>query len=481
MFSEPTIFERSRPGRHSNAVPVPDGADITAFLPAESLRAELPLPEVSEIDTVRHFTRLSQTNFGIDLGFYPLGSCTMKYNPRVHERVAAMPGFADIHPYQAPATCQGALRVMYELQGYLAEIGGMDAVTLQPVAGAQGEMTGLLLIRAYHRSRGDDGRTEMLVPDSAHGTNPATASLVGMSIVKVPSNARGRVDVEAVKAKVGPRTAGMMMTNPNTLGLFEDQIAEIAEVVHAAGGLMYGDGANLNAIIGVARPGDMGFDVMHFNLHKTFTTPHGGGGPGAGPVAVKAILEPFLPSPTVARAADGTYGWAGDRPQTIGRLHSFNGNFGILVRAYTYIRTLGPEGLRGVAENAVLNANYVRVGVAEKFQIAYPEACMHEFVASAQEQKKTTGVRALDVGKRLMDYGYHPPTVYFPLIVPEAMMIEPTETETRETLDEFVAAMQSIADEDPELVKSAPHTMPVKRVDEVGAAKNLNIRWEPSK
>ncbi|HEY3414143.1 MAG TPA: aminomethyl-transferring glycine dehydrogenase subunit GcvPB [Armatimonadota bacterium] len=478
MFDEPTIFERSRPGRCGINLPEADGAALETLLPGVALRENLPLPEVSEIDVVRHFTRLSQTNFGIDLGMYPLGSCTMKYNPRLHERVAALPGFADLHPTQSASTCQGALRLLYELQGYLAEIAGMDAVTLQPVAGAHGEMTGLLLIRAYMRHRGETARTQILVPDSAHGTNPATASLVGFEIVKIPSNARGRVDVDAVRAAVGERTAGMMMTNPNTLGLFEDQIAEIAGIVHDAGGLMYGDGANMNAIVGVARPGDMGFDAMHFNLHKTFTTPHGGGGPGSGPVAVKAPLEPFLPAPRVQRLDDGTYDWDAGRPESIGRMHAFNGNFGVLVRAYTYIRTLGPDGLKAVAQNSVLNANYLRVGVGEKYQIAYPEPCMHEFVASATEQKKTTGVRTLDIGKRLMDYGYHPMTVYFPLIVPEAMMIEPTETETRETLDEFVAAMHAIAAEDPELVKSAPHTMPVKRVDEVRAARVLDIAWE---
>jgi len=478
MIDEPTIFERSRPGRCGANLPAAEGPSVQSLLPGVSLRQDLPLPEVSEVDVVRHFTRLSQTNFGVDLGLYPLGSCTMKHNPRLHERVAALPGFTDVHPAQRVETCQGALRLMHELQGFLAEIGGMDAVTLQPVAGAQGEMTGLLLIRAYHRKRGDLARTQILVPDSAHGTNPATASLVGFEIVKIPSNQRGRVDVEAVRNAVSERTAGMMMTNPNTLGLFEDQIAEIAEIVHAAGGLMYGDGANMNAIIGVARPGDMGFDVMHFNLHKTFTTPHGGGGPGSGPVAVKKHMEPFLPVPYVVQNDDGQYAWADHRPDSIGRMHAFNGNFGMLVRAYTYIRSLGPDGLRAVAENAVLNANYLRVGIGEKYQIAYPEPCMHEFVASAVEQKKATGVRTLDIGKRLMDYGYHPMTVYFPLIVPEAMMIEPTETETRETLDEFVAAMMAIADEDPELVKSAPHTMPVKRVDEVRAAKMLDIAWQ---
>jgi glycine dehydrogenase subunit 2 len=458
-------------------MPTPGPASVEALLPGVALRDDLPIPEVSELDTVRHFTRLSQRNFGIDTGFYPLGSCTMKYNPRLHERVAAMTGFADIHPLQETATAQGALALMHALQGYLAEIGGMDAVTLQPVAGAQGEMTGLLIIRAYHRQRGDMDRVEMLVPDSAHGTNPATAHMVGMQIVKVPSNSRGRVDVDAVRARVSERTAGIMMTNPNTLGLFEDQVAEIADVIHGAGGLLYCDGANMNAIVGKARPGDMGFDVMHFNLHKTFTTPHGGGGPGSGPVAVKAALAEFLPAPTVVRRDDGTFAWDEDRPHSIGRLHGFHGNFAMMVRAFTYIRTLGPDGLRAVAENAVLNANYVKAGIAGTYHIAYPEPCMHEFVASATDQKKANGVRALDIGKRLMDYGFHPPTVYFPLIVPEAMMIEPTETESRETLDDFVTAMNAIANEEPELVKTAPHTMPVRRVDEVEAAKRLDIAW----
>lgn len=474
---EPTIFERSRPGRAGGNMPKPDGAPIETLLPREMLRDDLPLPEVSEIDVVRHFTRLSQTNFGIDVGFYPLGSCTMKYNPRLHERVAALPAFADLHPYQSAATVQGALHVLHELEAYLTEIGGMDAATVQPAAGAQGEMVGLLMIRAYHRSRGDEDRVEMLVPDSAHGTNPATAQLVGLKTVKVPSNARGRVDVEAVRARVSERTAGIMMTNPNTLGLFEDQIAEIADIIHDAGGLLYCDGANMNAIMGQARPGDMGFDVMHYNLHKTFTTPHGGGGPGSGPVAVKRHLEPFLPVPYVKRSPDGVYAWADDRPDSVGRLHGFHGNFAVALRAFTYIRTLGPEGVRAASANAVLNANYLRAGIGEDYAIAYDEPCMHEFVASATQQKKATGVRALDIGKRLLDYGYHAPTVYFPLIVPEAMMIEPTETETRETLDGFIAAMRAIAQEDPEVVKTAPHTMPVRRVDEVAAAKALDVQW----
>lgn len=477
MIDEPIIFERSRPGRTGCNVPAPDGAPLDSLIPGVALRADLPLPEVSELDTVRHFTRLSQKNFGIDTGFYPLGSCTMKYNPRLHERAAALPGFADIHPLQEPETVQGALALMHGLQMYLAEIGGMDAVTLQPVAGAQGEMTGLLMIRAYHRKRGDTDRIEMLVPDSAHGTNPATAHMVGMRIVKVPSNDRGRVDVEAVRARVSNRTAGIMMTNPNTLGLFEDQIAEIVEIVHGSGGLLYCDGANMNAVIGKTRPGDMGFDVMHFNLHKTFTTPHGGGGPGCGPVAVKKHLAEFLPVPTVVKDERGAYHWDANRPDSVGRLHGFHGNFAMMVRAFTYIRTLGPDGLRAVAENAVLNANYVKAGVSERYAIPYPETCMHEFVASATGQKKANGVRALDIGKRLMDFGFHAPTVYFPLIVPEAMMIEPTETESRETLDDFVAAMTAIADEDPDIVKSAPHSMPVSRVDEVEAAKRLDIAW----
>ena len=474
----PTLFDKSRPGRTGGRYPEPSGS-AARYLPASELREDLPLPELSEVDVTRHFTLLSQRNYGIDLGLYPLGSCTMKHNPRLNERVAAMPAFSELHPSQPPSTCQGALQIVFELQNALAEIGGMDAVTLQPAAGAQGEMTGLLLIRAYHRHRNDPERTEMLVPDSAHGTNPATANLVGLRIVKIPSNSRGRVDVEAVRAAVGPNTAGMMMTNPNTLGLFEDQIEEIAGIVHSAGGLMYCDGANMNAIVGIARPGDMGFDVMHFNLHKTFSTPHGGGGPGCGAVAVKDILKPFLPMPYAVKSADGTLAWAPDSEHSIGRLHGFNGNFGVLLRAYTYIRSLGPDGLRAVAENAVLNANYIRVGVEKTYPVAYPETCMHEFVASASELKKSRGIRTLDIAKRLMDYGYHPPTVYFPLIVPEALMIEPTETETRETLDAFIDALNKIAEEDPELVHSAPHTMPVTRVDEVEAAKRLDVRWMP--
>ncbi len=474
----PTLFDKSRPGRTGGRYPEPSGS-AERYLPASELREDLPLTELSEVDVTRHFTLLSQRNYGIDMGLYPLGSCTMKHNPRLNERIAAMPAFSELHPSQPSATCQGALQIIFELQNALAEIGGMDAVTLQPAAGAQGEMTGLLLIRAYHRHRNDPKRTEMLVPDSAHGTNPATANLVGLKIVKIPSNSRGRVDVDAVRAAVGPNTAGMMMTNPNTLGLFEDQIEEIAGIVHSAGGLMYCDGANMNAIVGIARPGDMGFDVMHFNLHKTFSTPHGGGGPGCGAVAVKEVLKPFLPVPYAKETEDGTLEWAADLKHSIGRLHGTSGNFAVMLRAYTYIRSLGPDGLRAVAENAVLNANYIRVGVEKTYPVAYPETCMHEFVASASELKKARGIRTLDIAKRLMDYGYHPPTVYFPLIVPEALMIEPTETETRETLDAFIDALNKIAEEDPELVHSAPHTMPVTRVDEVEAAKRLDVRWMP--
>ncbi len=478
------IFELSKPGRVAYSLPEPDVPAIEPeeVLPGELLRDAPPeLPEVSEPDLIRHYIELSRRNYGVDNGFYPLGSCTMKYNPKVHEDVARLPGFARIHPYQPEETVQGALQLLYELQQNLAEITGMDRVTLQPAAGAQGEWTGLMMIRAYHESRGDTGRNKVIVPDSAHGTNPASATVAGFKTVTVPSDDKGLVDVEALRAAVGDDTAALMLTNPNTLGLFEKEIQEIADIVHQAGGLLYYDGANANAILGIARPGDMGFDVVHLNLHKTFTTPHGGGGPGAGPVGVKKELAPFLPVPVVEKGEEGFY-LKEDLPHSIGRVKGFYGNFGILVRAYAYIRTMGPDGLRRVSENAVLNANYVMRKLAPYFDLPYPQHCKHEFVLSGKRQKKL-GVRTLDMAKRLLDFGIHPPTIYFPLIVDECMMIEPTETESKEILDRFIAAMIQIAreaEENPERVQDAPTSTVVKRLDEVTAARKPVLRWEKS-
>jgi len=454
-------------------------------LPANLARERLNWPEVSEIDVIRHYTRLSQKNHAIDINTYPLGSCTMKYNPKINEAVARYPGFARLHPYQPESTVQGALELMAELQEMLGEISGFDAVTLQPAAGAHGELAGCLIIRAYHQERGSIGRTKMLIPDSAHGTNPATARMAGFDVVTVPSDARGNTDVDKVRELVGADTAGLMITNPNTLGLWDEHIREIVEIVHEAGGLVYNDGANFNAILGIARPGDLGIDVMHFNLHKTFSTPHGGGGPGSGPVGVRAELDEYLPSPLVRRVSEES----GDRfewfapSKSIGRLHSFNGNFGMHVRAYTYIRMHGAEGLRRVSEDAVLNANYLMARLRERFDLAFDRTCMHEFVLSGNRQKRN-GVRTLDMAKRLLDFGMHPPTTYFPLVVSEALMIEPTETESIEALDTFADALLQIADEaenDPEFVKAAPHTTEIKRLDEAGANRRLNLRWVPER
>ncbi|MED0669457.1 aminomethyl-transferring glycine dehydrogenase subunit GcvPB [Aneurinibacillus aneurinilyticus] len=477
------IFEMSKPGRVSYSLPVCDvpEVEVTSIIPSDFLReAPAELPEVSELQLMRHYTELSKRNHGVDSGFYPLGSCTMKYNPKINEDVARYPGFARIHPYQPEETVQGALQLMYELQEDLAAITGMDAVTLQSAAGAQGEWTGLMMIRAYHESRGEK-RTKVIVPDSAHGTNPASASVAGLETITVASDANGFVDVEALRQVVGPDTAALMLTNPNTLGLFEKGIVEIAEIVHEAGGLLYYDGANANAILGKARPGDMGFDVVHLNLHKTFTTPHGGGGPGSGPVGVKKELLPFLPKPMVIKE-DDMYRLDFDRPQSIGRVKAYYGNFGINVRAYTYIRTMGPEGLRLVSENAVLNANYMMRKLAKHYDLPFDYVCKHEFVLSGKCQKKQ-GVRTLDIAKRLLDFGYHPPTIYFPLIVEECLMIEPTETESKETLDEFIEAMIQIAQEaevTPEIVQEAPHHTVVSRLDEVLAARKPVLRYTKS-
>ncbi|MBY9077543.1 aminomethyl-transferring glycine dehydrogenase subunit GcvPB [Paenibacillus sp. HN-1] len=469
------IFELSRPGRSAYSLPECDVPEekLEDLLPAGLLREEpAALPEVSEVDVIRHYTALSRRNFGVDNGFYPLGSCTMKYNPKINEDVARFSGFAKIHPYQPEESIQGALELLHTLQSDLAALTGMDAVSLQPAAGAHGEWTGLMMIKAYHEARGEE-RTKVIVPDSSHGTNPASASAAGLTTVTIPSTPQGMVDLDALKAAVGSDTAALMLTNPSTLGLFETQIVEIAEIVHEAGGLLYYDGANSNAIMGITRPGDMGFDVVHLNLHKTMSTPHGGGGPGAGPVGVKAKLIPFLPSPTVAKNKDGSFSLKDSGPQSIGRVKAYYGNFGILVRAYTYIRTYGPDGLREVSENAVLNANYMLSRLATYFEVPYPGICKHEFVLSGKNLKQY-GVRTLDVAKRLLDFGYHPPTVYFPLTVEECLMIEPTETESKETLDGFIDTMIQIvreAEETPEIVVNAPHTTEISRLDETQAAR----------
>lgn len=469
------IFEMSHPGRIAYSLPKSDvpKANLDDLLPAKFRRQNEPdLPEVYEVDVIRHYTALSRRNFGIDNGFYPLGSCTMKYNPKINEDVARFPGFAKIHPYQPEESLQGAMELLYNLQNDLEAITGMDRVTLQPAAGAHGEWTGLMMIRSYHESRGEK-RTKVICPDSAHGTNPASATVAGFETITIKSGERGLVNLDELRKAVGPDTAALMLTNPNTLGLFEEQIEEIAEIVHAAGGLLYYDGANANAIMGITRPGDMGFDVVHLNLHKTMSTPHGGGGPGAGPVGVKEKLIPFLPTPLVAKREDGSFYFDYNYPQTIGRVKGFYGNFGILVRAYTYIRTLGPEGLRKVSEYAVLNANYMLARLTPYFDVPHPRFCKHEFVLSGNRQKKL-GVRTLDIAKRLLDFGYHPPTIYFPLSVEECIMIEPTETESKQTLDEFIDTMIAISkevEENPDLVKNAPYTTVVSRMDEALAAR----------
>lgn len=476
------IFADSKPGRIGYSLPALDvpAKELDALIPAESLRHKPPvLPEVSEVDVVRHFTRLSEQNHGVDSGFYPLGSCTMKYNPKVNEDIAALDGFTGIHPYQPQESCQGALEVMYGLEHYLSEITGMDAFTLQPAAGAHGELTGLMLIKAYLRDKGElEQRREVIVPDSAHGTNPASAAMCGFTVVEVPSDSRGNVDVEALRKIIGPQTAALMLTNPNTLGLFEENILEIAELVHEAGGLLYYDGANANAILGITRPGDMGFDVVHLNLHKTFAAPHGGGGPGSGPVGVKAKLTPFLPTPRVIKGEDG-FGLNYDLPKSIGKVKGYYGNFLVALKAYTYIRQLGPDGLRAVSENAVLNANYLMEALKEEFDLPYQRRCKHEFVLSGARQK-IRGVRTLDMAKRLLDHGIHAPTIYFPLIVEEALMIEPTETESKETLDRFISVMRAIAkeaEEDPEILHQSPQNLPVHRLDEANAARNPDLKW----
>ncbi|MBW8074485.1 aminomethyl-transferring glycine dehydrogenase subunit GcvPB [Metallibacterium scheffleri] len=479
------IFEHSRPGRCAAAQLPPPGA-VPGDIPAHLLRnTPVALPEVSELDVVRHYTRLSQKNFSIDTNFYPLGSCTMKYNPRACNTLAMLNGFVARHPYAPESLSQGFLSCMYELQEMLADVTGMQGgVSLTPMAGAQGEFAGVAMIMAYHRHRGDTGRTEIIVPDAAHGTNPATATMCGASVREIPTLADGDIDIEALKAVLGPATAGIMLTNPSTIGVFERRIQEIARLVHAAGGLLYYDGANLNAILGKVRPGDMGFDAIHMNLHKTFSTPHGGGGPGAGAVGVSERLKPFLPIPIVEKHADGRYGYARkkDRPLSIGRLSTFAGNAGVLLRAYIYARLLGSEGMRRVAEYATLNANYLAARLRDAgYTLAYPRRrASHEFIVTVAPQKKTSGVTALDFSKALLDYGIHAPTNYFPLLVPECLLIEPTETESKDTLDQFVAVMTELlakAGADPEALKQAPRATPVRRLDDVKAVKELDVAW----
>lgn len=482
MREEKLIFEMGTKGRTAYSLPDLDvpRKGVENLIASEYLRETAPaLPEVSEPEVVRHFTRLSQKNHGVDSGFYPLGSCTMKYNPKVNEYVSDISGFARVHPYQHEGTVQGCLRLMYEMDKMLSEITGMARVSLQPAAGAHGEMTGLMIIKAYHEHRGQKHRRKIIVPDSAHGTNPASAAMVGFEVVEVKSDEKGNVDIEELKSVAGEDTAGLMLTNPNTLGLFETNITKIADIIHSAGGLLYYDGANANAILGISRPGDMGFDVVHLNLHKTFSAPHGGGGPGAGPVGVKKELVPFLPVPVV-ELKDESYYLDYDRPLSIGKVKSFYGNFGVIAKAYAYILSMGQEGLKKASQTAVLNANYLMKKLKEYFHLPYDRTCKHEFVISAQRQKEK-GVSALDIAKRLLDFGVHPPTIYFPLIVREAMMIEPTETETKEALNEFIEIMREIAEEaetEPEKVKGAPYSTVVGRLDEARAARNLVLRWK---
>ncbi len=479
---EKLIFEISSPGRKGYSLPkldVPD-ADIKSLIPQECLRKDGPdLPEVSELDCVRHFTRLSQLNYSIDTNFYPLGSCTMKYNPKINEKMASLPQFTGLHPYQPETSVQGMLEVLYETEQALCKICGMDAFTLQPAAGAHGELTGMLIVRAYHTSKGN-ARKKVIIPDSAHGTNPASAALCGYEVVTVKSDKAGRIDLEALKSVMSEEVAVLMLTNPNTLGLFEKNVKEIADIVHKAGALLYLDGANLNALLGVARPGDMGFDVCHVNLHKTFSTPHGGGGPGAGPVGVKAILADFLPIPRIKQKRN-KLSFDYDAKKSIGRVRAFYGNTGVIIKAYCYMRSLGADGLKDATLEAVLNANYLKAKLKKDYMLAVDgEPCMHEFVLTGKD-KKEFGVKTLDIAKRLLDYGYYAPTVYFPLIVEEAIMIEPTETESKETLDAFAETMIKIAAEarsDPLLLTGAPHITPVRRLDEVLAARELNLRWK---
>jgi glycine dehydrogenase subunit 2 len=481
-----TIFQKGAPGRRAFTCPAAEVPTVDAhqLLAAGLRRSEPPrLPEVSEPEIVRHYVSISKRNFDLDSGFYPLGSCTMKHNPRLHERVAALPGHARLHPLQDPERAQGALELMWNLQSALAEISGLEHVSLQPSAGSHGELAGVLLTRAYHEDRGET-RRKVLTPDTAHGTNPATVTMAGLEVVKLETDPDGGIDLDDLRAKADSEVACLMLTNPNTLGLFDPNIEEIAAIVHGVGATLYYDGANLNAVMGMSRPGDMGFDIVHFNLHKSFTQPHGGGGPGSGPIATSERIAPFLPRPLVVRGDDGTFAFDYERPKSIGRLRGFHGNYGCFVRAYAYICSLGADGLKDVSEAAVLNANYLLArlreqGVAEYLPLAYGELCMHEFVVSGGPMKRSLKIKTLDLAKRLLDFGFHPPTVYFPLLVDEALMVEPTETETKETLDAFADAIAAIlkeAAEDPQIAIGAPYTTPVRRLDEVAAAKNPVIR-----
>ena len=485
-MAEHLMCELSIPGRVGFQYPASDVPE--SKLPTEMLRDDLPLPEMAEIDVVRYFTKLSQLNHSVDTGFYPLGSCTMKYNPKINEEAARIPGFANLHPLQPVETTQGALAMMFHLQQWLSEIGGYKATSLQPAAGAHGELTGVLIIRAYHRSRGDSRRTKILVPDSAHGTNPATSAMSGLEVIELRSDDRGNVDLDALREHCDETLAGLMLTNPNTLGLFDENVEQVTSMVHEAGGLVYGDGANMNALLGILRPGDIGIDVLHYNLHKTFSTPHGGGGPGSGPVSVTQELADFLPDPVIGIIDEGDeskeipplYGFVSP-PKTIGRVKAFQGHFGMIVRAFTYIRMHGPDGLRKVSELAVLNANYLLALLRDHYHVPYDRICMHEFVAEGRWED-APDIHALDIAKRLMDFDFHPPTNYFPLIVHEALMIEPTETESKETLDAFAKTMIKIAEEarsNPDILKTAPHKTPFGRMDEVKAAKELVLCCVP--
>ena len=476
-LEEPLIFERSREGRAGIGVPAPDVpiVDPHKVLPRLMVREEIAgFPELAEIDVARHFTKLSTLNFGVETGFYPLGSCTMKYNPKLNEEVAALPGFSGLHPYQPEETVQGALALTYELEELLQEISGMDAITLHPAAGAHGELTGMLMLSAYYRDKGET-RHKVLIPDTAHGTNPSSCTLGGFTVVPVKTGPDGILTAEAVAELMDEDTAALMLTNPNTLGLFESNIKEISDIIHEKGGFVYCDGANLNAIMGLAKFGEMGVDIVQLNLHKTFSTPHGGGGPGSGPVGVTKELEPYLPNPRIIKTGDG-YAYDTDRPKSIGRMRAFHSQFTILVRAYAYIRRLGSNGLKEASEAAILNANYLKEQLRDTYELPYDAACMHECVFSDKLQQER-GITTMDIAKRLMDYGIHPPTIYFPLVVPGALMIEPTECEGLDTIDNFVDVMKKISAEDPELVKGAPHTAPRKRVDEIGAARRPRLRW----
>lgn len=482
MKERTLIFEKSSEGRKGYSLPALDvpEQELSQLLPQSQIRQnKAALPQVSEGEVIRHYVLMSQTNHGVDSGFYPLGSCTMKYNPKINEDTCRLPGFAGLHPYQETSMVQGALQLIKEIEEYLAEIGGMDRVTLQPAAGAHGELTGLMLIRAYHEDKHGTPRKKIIIPDSAHGTNPATVTMCGYETVEIPSNEKGCVDLEALKAALDEDVAGLMLTNPNTLGIYDENIEEICRLVHEVDGLLYYDGANANAIMGYSRPGDMGFDVIHYNLHKTFSTPHGGGGPGSGPVGVTERLVPYLPVPVVDRDGD-TFVLNYDLPKTLGKVRTFHGNFGVVVRAYTYIRMMGAEGLKRVSEDAVLNANYLMEKLKKTYELPYDRRCMHEFVLSGNRQKKEFGVNTKDIAKMLLDYGMHPPTVYFPLIVEEALMVEPTETESKETLDAFIQAMEEIhtlAKEDAEKAQNAPYTTPVRRLDETRAAREPVLKW----